>query len=251
MAVVDPGDRRLRALPSPLAGLRLWALELAPGGDDEEVGRLDPADRQRLATLPAEQARWLLARRALIRTTVASLTTCRPDLVRTVAGDGPRRVEAPGGLSWYVSTSSSGGRGLLALADVPVGVDLERHPGPPDATLVSRHVLSAREHAWIDLGGPEAPRRFLEVWVRKEAVVKCTGEGLRRDFRTFVVDATGSPTPVLNPAGRPWDMRTYSVAYLGHVAAVAVAGGAAPTAMATGEEPPAAPRSAGARQRVR
>jgi 4'-phosphopantetheinyl transferase len=223
VAVADAGDRRLRALASPVGDVRLWALELIPRPDDEAVGRLDAADRGRLATLAAEQAGRLLARRALARIATASVANCRPDLLRITGGQGPRRVEAPGHRGWYLSTSSSCGWGLLAIADVPVGVDVERCPGPPDATLVSRHVLAAAEHDWIDLGGSDAPRRFLEVWVRKEAVVKCTGEGLQRDLRSFVVDATTSPTQVLDPAGHPWKLSTYAVAYPGHVAAVALA----------------------------
>jgi 4'-phosphopantetheinyl transferase len=221
VAVVEPLDPRLRALASPVAGVHLWALDLTPGPDDD-VAVLDAADRQRLATLPTEDARRLLTRRALVRTIVASLADCPPEVVRTSNGEGPRRVEGPD-RGWYVSTSTCGGRGLFAVADVAVGVDLERDLGPPDAALVGRHLLAAAEHAWIDRGGPDAPHRFLEVWVRKEAVVKCTGEGLRRDLRSFVIDATASPAPVLNADGHPSVIRTYAVGYPCHVAALAVA----------------------------
>ena len=62
----------------------------------------------------------------------------------------------------------------------------------------------------------------------KQAVVKCTGEGLRRALRSFVVDATASPTQVLDAAGRPLNLHAYAVAYPGHVAAVGVADTGAP-----------------------
>lgn len=82
-----------------------------------------------------------------------------------------------------VSITDSGGWVLVAIAASsvgPVGVDLE---------VLSRRVashglldrsLSARERAWVDdasdLGGRH--RRFLWLWVCKEAVSKAQGRGL-------------------------------------------------------------------------
>jgi phosphopantetheinyl transferase len=60
--------------------------------------------------------------------------------------------------------------------------------------------------------------------VRKEAVVKCTGEGLQRDLRSFLVDASAPSAEVVAPDRTPMGLRTHAVRYAGHVAALAVAG---------------------------
>jgi len=216
-------DPRLVPLPAPATGVHLWELVLDPARDDAERARPNTEDRERLASLrPVDRAR-LLARRALARTAVAALAGARAEDVRMRTGSGPRRVEVLGGPWWWVSTASSGDRGLLALAPVPVGVDLEALPGPPDATQVSAALLAAPEHAWISAGGASTGTRFLATWVRKEAVVKCTGEGLRRDLRSFVVDAGSPAAPVLVASGRPVGIRTLGIDVEGHAAAVALA----------------------------
>ncbi len=77
---------------------------------------------------------------------------------------------------------------LVAISrEAPVGIDLE-HPrefGAPDR--LARRICSEREYASLQrLGGPagaspDARRQLLRLWVRKEAVLKGTGEGLGRD----------------------------------------------------------------------
>jgi 4'-phosphopantetheinyl transferase len=220
---VAPAESRLRALTFPIDGVRVWVLRLERRPRDRDEGGLDAATQERLAGLRPADADRLVARRVLLRTAVADVAGCRADAVRAVDAEGPRQVETPGGDTWYVSSSSSGAVGLLAVATVPVGADIERQPGPPDALQVSRHFLPPSELAWITAAGADVAARFLETWVRKEAVVKCTGEGLSRDLRTFVVDAGVPSAPVRSPGGTPLSIRTHSVAVAGHVAALALA----------------------------
>jgi 4'-phosphopantetheinyl transferase len=200
----------------------VWALRLEARAGDAEVGCPEAEDLERLAGMREPGAGRLLARRALLRRVVAEVSRCAPDQVQVLTGSGPRTVRVPGLPPWYVSMSSSGAWAVLALASVPVGADLEQLPGPPDALQVSAHLLAAAEHAWIRAGGPDAPERFLATWVRKEAVVKLTGEGLSRDLRSFVVDARAASAPVRATNGAPVGIRTSSLAFPGHAAAVAV-----------------------------
>ena len=217
------GDGRLVPLPAPAHGVHLWQLLLEPARDDASRALPDAADRDRVAVLRPVDAARLLARRALVRAAVAGLAGSRPQDVRVPVAAGPRRAGVVGGPGWWASTASSGDRGLLALAPVPVGVDLEALPGPPDATAVSAALLAPAEHAWISAGGASTGARFLAAWVRKEAVVKCTGEGLARDLRTFVVDAGSLAAPVLGASGHPVGIRTLGLEVEGHVAAAALA----------------------------
>jgi 4'-phosphopantetheinyl transferase len=224
MAVAATVDDRVRSLRSPDPRVRVWALHLDVRDADERTACLGAADRQRVAELRTVEADRLVARRALTRAVVAGLGHCPADALRFPDGPGPRTVVVPGTGAWFVSSSTSGSEALLALGPVPVGIDLEALPGPPDALRVSEHLLPAAEHAWILAGGPAAPDRFLATWVRKEAVVKCTGEGLSRDLRSFVVDAALDDAPVRGADGTGLGIRTGSVSLPGHAAALAVAG---------------------------
>lgn len=90
----------------------------------------------------------------------------------------------PGGPRF--SLSHSGERAVVAVcADRDVGVDVEalRPVGPG----VAERVLSDEELAgWR--GAVDRDRFLLEVWTRKEAVVKATGEGITRSLRTLSYD---------------------------------------------------------------
>ncbi|WP_346618887.1 4'-phosphopantetheinyl transferase superfamily protein [Blastococcus montanus] len=212
-------------MPSPVAGIELWSLDLRSHPCDAARAGLSGDDHARWARLGSCEADRLLARRALLRGIVAAEAGCRVEDVRVPVGAGPRTAETPGGHRRYCSVSSSGGRALVALADVPVGVDLEQAPGPPDGLVVAQHVLPAAEARWIARGGPAAPERFLATWVRKEAVVKCTGEGLHRDLRSFVVDARLPVATVSVDGALPGEMVLADVPVPDGFAALAVAVG--------------------------
>ena len=224
MAVAVSGDDRVRELPAPVPSVRVWRMSLQPRPGDSDVPLL-PDDRGRLATMRTGDARRLLARRAIVRDVVSRLAGRSSGELEVSTAVGPRSVSVGGTAHWFMSTSSSGMEGVLALADVPVGVDVERTPGPPDALQVSAQLLAPSEHRWIRSGTTDVAERFLQVWVRKEAVVKCTGEGLARDLRSFVVDAAGATAPVCGPDGWPLGIRTYPLDIPGVMAAIALADG--------------------------
>ena len=75
------------------------------------------------------------------------------------------------------SLSHSGGLSLCALADVPVGADIELVR--PRSPKLPRYALSHREYAWYEGRGGRW-EDFYTLWTLKEARVKCTGEGLFR-----------------------------------------------------------------------
>jgi 4'-phosphopantetheinyl transferase len=76
----------------------------------------------------------------------------------------------PGGPE--LSISHSADRVVLAVADVPVGVDVEKLDRDVVPTRLARRVLLPEEQAAV-----ATPLDFLRAWARKEAVVKATGEG--------------------------------------------------------------------------
>jgi 4'-phosphopantetheinyl transferase len=83
----------------------------------------------------------------------------------------------------HFNLSHSRDLALVAVSgQAPVGVDVE-HPREFRAfDRLARRICSERECAWLSRtgGAPNAPGALLRLWVRKEAAVKGTGDGLSR-----------------------------------------------------------------------
>ena len=152
---------------------------------------LDPVESARTTHLKRadDRDRFALGS-ALVRSLVASLDATEPAHValdrtcpRCGAQHGP--VRAPG-RGWRLSVSHSGPFAVAAAvatsAAGALGIDLETRCPPEWAALVPG-LLAPGEPAPLD----EAA--FLALWVRKEAVLKSTGEGLSRPMST--VDVSG------------------------------------------------------------
>jgi 4'-phosphopantetheinyl transferase len=134
----------------------------------------------------------------------------------------------PGQLAFSISHSGEFVGAAFATAPA-VGLDVElvvpaRAEGLVDA------VLSAAEHEDFDRTDPD--RRgsdFFRYWVRKEAVVKATGDGLRVPLRDLTVSAADQPPRLVEWTGRPGVAAQFALYDLdgaaGHAASLAVIGG--------------------------
>lgn len=205
-----------------MAGTRLWRLTLSPRPDDGDHALLGPEDGDRVTGAAPEVAAAFLARRALARAIAAEALVCEPASV-TWGTDSGRPWVAGGGRRCWASLSTAGGVALLAIGPGRFAVDAEPIATPvPDATQVAAAFFAPSEVDWIGTG-ETAGCRFLAVWVRKEAVVKCTGEGMARALDTFVVDPEASVAEVRHADGRPFGLHTVRLDVDGLVAAAALA----------------------------
>lgn len=126
-----------------------------------------------------------LARRALLRRVLAE--SLGPGEVLLVDDAGRRFASCGDRVTWW-SSSSSGQVVVIAVADAPVGVDVEVVAAVPEAAAVARQLFRPDEaDAVTTVDEPLRTRRLLTTWVAKEAVVKATGEGLSRDLTSFHV----------------------------------------------------------------
>ena len=117
-------------------------------------------------------------------------------LIRNAHG----KPEIPGGPC--VSLSHHSGRfAALAVADLPVGVDME--PVTDRKPIIPRRFLLSNELEW--LGEHPSPERFARLWTRLEAALKADGRGFDLEHREF---------SVLNE-GNPWYFRTLE--HEGHI----------------------------------
>lgn len=85
----------------------------------------------------------------------------------------------------YISISHSGGLAACAVADSPVGVDLEeRKERPGQARILRKFHVGERE--WLEVQPEkEQTEAFYDLWVRKESFLKAAGEGLRLRLDSF------------------------------------------------------------------
>ena len=80
----------------------------------------------------------------------------------------------------HFNFSHSGNVALCAIANQPVGADIEM-PRKITPSLVS-YTMNEEERAII-ASEPDQIMTFLSFWTQKEAVLKLTGEGIRSDLK--------------------------------------------------------------------
>ena len=158
--------------------MKVLVFAVPTAGLDPDDGRWAPfLSPQRRATLartanPAARVQSLAAELALIAASLRLGRTVPPIYRREKTTGKPCFPVAPP----YFSLSHCRGLALCALADGPVGVDVEPADRRPAAPLAARILAPGETCA--------SP---LETWVAKESYLKLTGEGLRRDMRSVVL----------------------------------------------------------------
>lgn len=159
-----------------------WARPLTRSASDPLVALLDPTEQGRRAGYrrDADRARFTVAA-GLLRLVAGLQLGVPPERLAITRScpdcDRPHGRPVLPADGWEVSVSHSGDRVAVAIGRTgPLGVDVEevRTPGEPDLRAL---VLAASERG-DDL---------TTYWVRKEAVLKATGEGLRVGLTEVVV----------------------------------------------------------------
>jgi 4'-phosphopantetheinyl transferase len=137
--------------------------------------------------LPADEAAWFarqpdsdatrrrVSARAQVRQLLGSLCNVRPRDVDIATG--PRGKPFLRDSNLHFSVSHSADRAILAVADRPVGVDLET-VGRPTVAAASR-VCAPEEQADLRHAAASGDRlQIARCWTRKEAWAKASGHGL-------------------------------------------------------------------------
>ncbi len=134
-------------------------------------GRCDPR-ALRLSRLRGKRLAQSMSAELLCRSLLAEL---RPGESHFLQEDASGKPFLPH-CSLFISISHSGGFAAAALADTPVGIDLQEMRGIRESVL--RRCCSEGERRWIDAGNPA--ERAVRLWTMKEAYGKMTGAGIFR-----------------------------------------------------------------------
>jgi 4'-phosphopantetheinyl transferase len=170
--------------------------------------------------------------RGLLRLVVSEYLDCRPIEVPIAPAPcihcgGPHGKPIIEGSPVQMNLSHAGDTILVGIASLPVGVDVESDRAG-DLLALSRRFYAAAEAEWVGEAGPsEVADRFLRLWVRKEAVLKATSEGLPGGLDGVPVLGSTPLTVTRHPAGESsrWTVADVDPAIV-PFAAVALAGGA-------------------------
>jgi 4'-phosphopantetheinyl transferase len=154
---------------------------------------LDPVELQRLEAYRRDEdkARFLLGctivRRLLATRLSLPAASIRLDRTCPDCGKPHGKVRADGA---ELSVTHSGDLVGVAISDRAVGLDVEKVDPGIDVDGLAKISLADEEIASLaEYDATTRARAFTTYWTRKEAVLKATGDGLRKDLRTI----TGQP----------------------------------------------------------
>lgn len=198
----------------------------------------------------AESARVERLRHAAHRDALAMTYALHRLLLARVLGQAPREVaiqrDAKGcprlpDDHWHTSLSHASGHAAFCVSrHGPVGVDLEPVARAAEVASIEERVLHPDDAARLaTLQGVARGRALLELWVRKEALLKAAGIGLECDMEAFPAPLDAPlPLPGGRMAGRPSTLHAVD-AGRGWVCALACPPGLVVSAMRVDGPPPA------------
>ncbi len=100
---------------------------------------------------------------------------------------------------------------ILAIAESPIGVDIEKIRDTLDVSKMAGRFFCENEKNIIG----NDREKFFEYWVRKEALMKAVGDGIRMGF-----DAVDVSEDVVSYEGESWKIKNLHLDFSGYKAAL-------------------------------
>jgi 4'-phosphopantetheinyl transferase len=164
---------------------------------------LTPGERARALRflLPRLCSRFVTGR-ALMRWLLGCYLNVRPEEVVIAYGANGKPHLSNVGSCVEFNLTHSQGSALLAIAQHPVGIDLEVGGCGSEMETIAASFFAPEERAAFAASPPHLRlREFRRIWVRKEAYMKATGRGIRETPSGFAVVPDGAGL-VARPASR-------------------------------------------------
>lgn len=205
-----------------IEGVQIWRAALDDPGWPPASG-LPPSERERAGAFLREEAarRWVAARWALRRVLREYLGEAAASAELESGAQGKPRL--PGGTGPEFNLSHSEGLALVAVAERPVGVDVEAIRPRHDLVALAERGLPAEDAAAVRDAEAERAAVFHAAWTRHEARLKCLGVGFA--LASLRSDTSRVPNRKLAGEKRPVAVANLDVAPA-YAAAVAVLGDA-------------------------
>lgn len=190
-ATAAPPPRRIEAWYAPLERLRPRMEAFAASLDPVENER---AQRFRFAH---DRDRFILGH-GLLRALLGRYLHRDGSLVRMARGPFGKPFLERKSLRFNLSDTKDAV--LVAFAsELEIGADIETMGREVDHRAVAEHYFTPTEVQGI-AAHAEGKRRFLELWTRKEAVLKASGVGIMDDLKALRVDAPHSTMTIAHEA---------------------------------------------------
>ncbi|CAG1019028.1 4'-phosphopantetheinyl transferase [Burkholderiaceae bacterium] len=170
------------ALPAP-GEVHLWRFRIANESGHGCLPLLAPDERERAVRLLDLRARHqAIVSRASLRRLLGGYLGTDPARIEIATGmHGKPRLRDGGGSGLEFNLSHSRDLLLIGVATgCALGVDVEHLRPVDDLTGLMRVALTPEERADVESRGAEPSRllRFFQLWTRKEASLKASGEGI-------------------------------------------------------------------------
>lgn len=191
----------------------VWSLDQPPYPPEMLEAWLSPDElaRANRFKFPHLRRRWIAAR-AGMRSLLAGRLGVSPSSLAFNTGAHGKPYLAGAGLHPAFNLSHSDSLAALALADVELGVDIERIAEAHDS--VARDQFSSAEYNALSRLTPDARiPAFYAMWTAKEAVLKALGTGFSLASNSFTVDILGPGKPTIAHAEWPYpDYQDWQIA---------------------------------------
>jgi 4'-phosphopantetheinyl transferase len=225
-----------RPRAAPLAGneIHVWATTLAapPSVLENFATTLSPEEKERAYKFKFEKHRnRFIAGRGALRAILAPYLRANAAKLRFVysANGKPALAEEFAGDGIHFNLAHSEEMVLVAVTRMgAVGVDVEGvRPVKDVEELVARFFSQRESEAFRKVSDDQKPAAFFNLWTRKEALLKATGEGITRSLSLVEVSfLPGEPARLLAISGdaakaAEWSLRELAPA-AGFTGAIAI-----------------------------
>lgn len=192
---------------------------------EEWTGWLDDGERARADRFrfDRDRERFILGH-GLLRELLSEHLNMAPRDVRILRGEFGKPYLSD--LPFHFNLSDTKDAVIIALSfDQEIGVDVETMDRKVDHEGVSEHYFTAEEVEDIQASA-DRKLRFLELWTRKEAVLKASGIGIMEDLRALRVNAEHNANRITHPdmirlADPEYHLQTWHVKDSAHIISIA------------------------------
>jgi 4'-phosphopantetheinyl transferase len=195
----------------PLAGkaIHVWAAPLngVPESLEKFTATLSPEEKERAQRFKLDKLRnRFIAGRGTLREILGHYLQIKPlDLRFAYSANGkPMLAEKLADSGIHFNLAHSGDLAVVAITRVgEIGVDVEQiRPIKNVEDLVARFFSSRENEQFQKIPADEKPAAFFNLWTRKEALLKATGEGITGSLKLVEVSfLPGTPARLLAISG--------------------------------------------------